>query len=123
VQEPYDPSARHASGQWILHQSAEDPVFTAAVLFMDESCFSRTRMTNIHNEHMWWGENPYATQSHFSSDIFSSNLWAGILGDCLIGPRILLAQVSGCNYLNFLWTHFSGLLEDVSFSTYLHMWF
>jgi hypothetical protein len=39
--------------------------------------------------------------------------------DCLI----LLAEVNGHDYLNFLRTHLSGLLEDAFFSMLLHMWF
>jgi hypothetical protein len=36
--------------------------------------------------------------------------------NCLIGPHILPPQVTGCSYINFLQTHLSGLLEDVSFN-------
>jgi hypothetical protein len=36
-----------------------------------------------------------------------------------INPYILPARISGCGYLNFHLTHFSGLLEDVSFNTRL----
>jgi hypothetical protein len=39
--------------------------------------------------------------------------------DCLI----LLAQVNGHDYLNFLRTQLSGLLEDAFLSMFFHMWF
>jgi hypothetical protein len=47
---------------------------------------------------------------------FSINSWTGIL--C---PQSLPAQVSGYDYLNFLQTYLSGLVEDVSYITHVHM--
>jgi hypothetical protein len=41
-------------------------------------------------------------------------------GDCLKGPHNLPAQVSGHDYLNFLQTHLS-VLVDVSFNACLLM--
>jgi hypothetical protein len=38
-------------------------------------------------------------------------------------PHIVLAWVSGCDCLKILRKHLRGLLEDVSFSTRLRMWF
>lgn len=67
------------------------------------------RITNIHNEHMWWDENPHATPSQYSQCQFSIDLWAEISGDCFISPRILPAYVS-------------GKLEDISLNKHLHMW-
>lgn len=40
-------------------------------------------------------------------------LWAGIIGNCPIGPLIFLARVGGSYYLKFPPAHFSGLLEAV----------
>jgi hypothetical protein len=45
------------------------------------------------------------------------------LGDCLTGPNILLTRVSGFDYLDFLHTHFTGLLEHASFNKHVHTWF
>jgi hypothetical protein len=109
--------------QWILQQSVKDFTFTAKVLFTDDSCFTRTEITNIHNEHVWSDLNPHAIRSHRQQLLFSINLSSGSLGDGLRGPHILQATVSGCYYLNFLRTQLSGLLDAVSFNTPLHMWF
>jgi hypothetical protein len=61
VQEQYDAPASNEFCQWILQHSSEDPVFTTAVLFVDKSYFNQTGIANIHNEHMWSGENPHAS--------------------------------------------------------------
>jgi hypothetical protein len=54
---PHDAPATCAVCHCILQQSAEDPAFTAEVLFTDESCFTRTGITNIHNGYVWSDEN------------------------------------------------------------------
>jgi hypothetical protein len=74
------------------------------------------------NEHDWPDEDPHAIRSHHLQRKFSIDLWTTILGDCLISPHILPARDSGCNYLNFVGTHLSGLLETVSLIMRLHAW-
>jgi hypothetical protein len=44
-----------------------------------------------------------------------------ISGDYFSGPHTLPARVSGCDYLNFLRTHLSGILEDVPFNMSSHV--
>jgi hypothetical protein len=90
---------------------------------MDELCFTRTGITSIQNRPMQSDENTHVIWSHHQHWQFCINLWAEILCNWLICPHILPARVSGRNSLQFLWTHLSGLLEDVSFSMHLHIWF
>jgi hypothetical protein len=78
--------------------------FTVKVSFMDKLCFTRTEITNFHTEHAWPDENRHAIQSHHQQWQFFISLWAAILGDCHIGPHILLEQISGLNFLQtYLW--------------------
>jgi hypothetical protein len=54
---------------------------------------------------------------------FSSNVWAGIVGDHLLGPNVLLAHLSGNDYLQFLREEFPVMLEDVPLTVRQKMWF
>jgi hypothetical protein len=99
-----------------LEHSAE-----ARVLLTYKSWFTRTGITNIQSEHVWSDENPHAIRFHRQQ--MTVLLWDRILGDSLKGPHILPARFTGSDYFNFLRTHLSGLLEDVSLSTRLHVWF
>jgi hypothetical protein len=58
--------------QWIFQQSAENPKFTAKVLFTDRLCFTRTAITNIHNEYEWSDENTNAIRSQHQQHSFPS---------------------------------------------------
>jgi hypothetical protein len=89
---PHDTSARCTFCQRVLQQLAENPTFTVKVSFTDELCFTRTGITNIHNEHVWSDKNSHAIRSHNQKQYVFSNMCAEILGDCFISPHILPAK-------------------------------
>jgi hypothetical protein len=93
------------------------------VLFSDESCFTRKGITNIHKDHVRSDDNTHEIRSHHQQSQSSINLWVGILGEYLMRPYILPGRVRGHDYFNFLLTHLSGLLEDVSVNTHLYVQF
>ena len=54
---------------------------------------------------------------------FSCNVWAGIIGDFLLGPIFLPPTLNGNNYTQFLETQLPILLEDVPLQIRNQMWF
>jgi len=72
--------------QWFLQKIAENPLFDAEILFTDEANFSRNAIRNFHNNHFWSEENPHAIMETHHQEQFSVNVWAGIVGNYLIGP-------------------------------------
>ncbi|GBN28861.1 Xaa-Pro aminopeptidase ApepP [Araneus ventricosus] len=48
---------------------------------------------------------------------FSVNVWAGMVGDHLVGPYLLPKRLTGANYLIFLQQNLLQLLDDVRVST------
>jgi hypothetical protein len=86
---------------------------------MDESCFARSGIINIHGERVW-SESWYSLISPTVVTVFHPPMGSNFRW---LGPHMLPAWVSGCSYLNFVQSHLSGLLEDVSFNAYFHMWF
>lgn len=62
---------------------------------------------------MWADENPYAVAERGHQHHFSSNVWAGILGDKLLGPYILHQRLNGAHYHEFLDNVLPILLKDV----------
>lgn len=51
------------------------------------------------------------------------NVWAGILGNQVIGPHILPNRVNANNFLLFLTDNLQDLLEEVPLATRAEMWF
>jgi hypothetical protein len=58
------------------------------VLFIDEARFGRDGIISIHNQHQWAEKNPHGVIHSSDQQQFSINVWAGIVGDWLVGPHV-----------------------------------
>ncbi|KAJ4430718.1 hypothetical protein ANN_19309 [Periplaneta americana] len=120
---PADYPARFRFCQWFLQQCGVNPNFPALVLFTDEAQFTRDGITNFHNQHVWAYENPRATVPSHHQMRFSLNMWAGIIGDRLVGPHVLVNRLAGQAYTNFLENTIPHVLEDTPLINREHIHF
>ncbi|KAJ4434760.1 hypothetical protein ANN_23329 [Periplaneta americana] len=120
---PADYPARVRFCQWFLQQCGVNPNFPALVLFTDEAQFTRDGITNFHNQHVWAHENPRATVPSHHQVRFSLNMWAGIIGDRLVGPHVLVNRLTGQAYTNFLENTIPHVLEDTPLINRQHIHF
>lgn len=120
---PTDTIARVMYSQWIIDQYVNDPLFCSRILFTDEASFNRDGVLNYRNSHQWKDENPKAVRDGKFQRKFTINVWAGIVGDCLIGPVELPARLGGLQYLEFLREVLPQLLEDVPLNIRRIMWY
>ncbi|KAJ4438679.1 hypothetical protein ANN_14626 [Periplaneta americana] len=120
---PADYPARVRFCQWFLQQCGVNPNFPALVLFTDEAQFTRDGITNFHNQHVWAYENPRATLLSHHQVRFSLNMWAGIIGDRLVGPHVLVNRLTGQAYTNFLENTIPHVLEDTPLINRQHIHF
>jgi len=88
--------------QWCLEQCVRNPQFLWKLLFTDEAMFTRNGIFNFHNVHIWAHENPHTIQEARHQTTFSINVWAGIVGDRLIGPVRLPERLTGPTHWEFL---------------------
>jgi len=92
---------------------ARDPYFSSKILFTHEAGFARSGVFNSQNFYHYAEENLHVRRiSHFQLE-FHINVWAGIIGDILLGPYILPHRLNGENYLEFLVNTLPVLMEDV----------
>lgn len=99
--------------RWFLQQDIFQPNFLSKVMFTDEASFTREGVFNSRNSHVWALDNPHEVFVRGYQHKFSVNVWAGILGDRVIGPYVLPNRLSSPIYLVFLRDILPGLLEDV----------
>ncbi|KAJ4434007.1 hypothetical protein ANN_16326 [Periplaneta americana] len=88
-----------------------------------EAQFTRDGITNFHNQHVWAYENPRATVPSHHQVRFSLNMWAGITGDRLVGPHVLVNRLTGQAYTNFLENTIPHVLEDTPLINRQHIHF
>ena len=51
---------------------------------------------------VWAHENPRCTRANAHQQCFTVNVWAGIIGDMLVGPYLLPERLDGNTYRIFL---------------------
>ncbi|KAJ4449682.1 hypothetical protein ANN_01086 [Periplaneta americana] len=73
--------------------------------------------------HVWAYENPRATIPSHHQVRFSLNMWAGIIGDRLVGPHVLVNRFTGQAYTNFLENTIPHVLEDTPLINRQHIHF
>jgi hypothetical protein len=121
--QPPDYAPRLDFCRWFLGQMEAQPDLPGLVFFTDEATFTQEGVFNIHNRHCWAHENPHITHAHAHQTRFSVNVWAGIVGDNLIGPYLFPDRLDGRAYLNFLTGILPGLLGHIPGDLLSRMWF
>ena len=119
---PRDYPPRERFCRWLIEQFTRNRNFMSSILFTDEATFTRGGIINLHNNHIWDLQNPHAMVEVNNQHRFSLNVWAGIIGDRLVGPVILPERLTGEAYLNFLQVTLPPLLEDVPCAVRMVMW-
>lgn len=98
-----------------MHRDIEDGQFLRSILWTDESKFTREGILNLHNLHQWApkDQNPRAIRQASFQIKFNVNVWAGVIGNRLIGPHFLPENLNGDNYLEFLQNDLPNLIPDI----------
>lgn len=109
--------------RWLLNVTENNPQFLENILFTDEATFTREGVVNTHNMHTWSYTNPHTVFPSNAQQKFSVNIWAGVLGDYLIGPYLLPDVLNGSTYLVFLRDILPQLLQNVPATLRHNMWF
>ncbi|XP_066141312.1 uncharacterized protein [Euwallacea fornicatus] len=120
---PIDLGSRLAFCHFIQNQQVHNPNFSKKILFTDEACFSRSGITNVHNEHVYSNENPHALKVVHHQHTFKVNVWTGIIGNIILGPVVMPNRLNGQSYLHFLHETLPDLLENIPLLIRDGMWF
>ena len=96
-----DPTKRMRFARWLILKSLVDDNFPARILFTDESTFTNKGTINRQNVRQWEAENPCWKVDRPNRG-FKINVWAGILGDRIIGPHFFYGNLTGAAYGEFL---------------------
>lgn len=107
---------------WLVQQTANDATFLNKIIWSDECRFTNVGMFNRKNEHYWSVHNPRRFRAVRNQTRFHLNVWAGILGDRILGPFFYGETLNGERYLNFLRTQFLEYLEDIPLLQLGQLW-
>lgn len=101
----------------------ENPTFMKKVMFTDEAGFTNTRMINRQNVRKWTPQNTHWHREVPYQNPWRVNVWAGILGNHLVGPYFFEGNLTSERYAHLLENVLPGLLENIPLATRQEMWF
>jgi hypothetical protein len=99
--------------EWLLLELECDLGFLEHILWLDEAAFTREGVFNSHNSQLWAQHNPHVTRKWGHEVRWSINMWADIIGNCVVGPYLLLDHLNGPAYCVFLQEVLPVLLENM----------
>lgn len=97
-----DPDRRVEFCEQMMNLIDNNQILLASVLFSDESTFTLQGEVNRQNCRYWADHNPHwirETHTQFPQKV---NVWAGIIGDQILGPIFLDGNLNGATYLTLL---------------------
>lgn len=86
----------------ITRKITDNPNLLKNICFSDESTFFLNGFVNRHNCRYWNNENPHVFRQDHTQYPEKINVWAGILGDEIIGPIFIEENLTGHLYLELL---------------------
>jgi hypothetical protein len=106
---------------WYRNRVLADNRFAMEILWTDEATFTRNGINNLYTEHIWAHVNSHAsTVSRFQYQ-WRINVWAGIIGNRIIGPTILPATLNAANYMELLRNYVETELEELPVRDYFNV--
>lgn len=118
-----DPDRRIEFCEIMQNKSNDDPNFIKSILFSDESKFYLNGVVNRHNMVYWSEDNPHWCRTIAHQDIQGINVWAGILGDTIIGPYFYDGTLNHNQYLEILQSVVSPYVTSLTDNEEIPVWF
>lgn len=98
-------------------------MFLSSIVWTDEAQFTRDGITNFHNLHEWAHDNPHNKKETAFQRRFDVTVWAGIINNTLIGPKILPPRLNSQIYLAFLQEIMPEILDEVPLAVRNHIFY
>lgn len=97
-----DPDRRMQFCELMMERINNNPGFIKQIVFTDEATFCLNGFVNRHNCRYWSDVNPQWMEENHTQYPQKLNVWAGIIGDHIIGPFFLRETLNANRYLDLL---------------------
>ena len=91
----------------------QQPDYVKTICFSDESTFYLNGNVNTQNVRYWSDANPHLFRETHTQFPQKVNVWAGILGNHIVGPLFLNTNLSGEVYLELLQNAMEPLILEI----------
>lgn len=108
-----DPDRRIEFCEEMTQKLHDTPDLLKNICFSDECTFFLNGAVNKHNCRYWSDENPHLFREGHTQYPQKINVWAGILGDKIIGPLFINGNLNGNTYLEMFDTIQPLIVEQI----------
>uniref|UniRef100_V5GPD3 Transposable element Tc3 transposase n=1 Tax=Anoplophora glabripennis TaxID=217634 RepID=V5GPD3_ANOGL len=91
--------------EMMMEECQADPDFVKRIIFSDEASFYLNGTVNKQNCRYWSDRNPHWMMEAHTQHPQKVNVWAGIVGNRILGPYFFEGNLDGARYLEFLQFH------------------
>lgn len=110
---PGDAERRFEFAMSMLQRLDDDPQFSQNIVFTDESSFKLHHRPNVQNHRTWARGNPRNVYPGSTQYPHTLNVWAGIVGQHVVGPLVINGKLTGVKYLDMLQNEISAQISDL----------
>lgn len=108
-----DPDIRMEYCETITNIIAHNQDYLRLICFSDEARFSVNGHVHRQNVRYWFDENLRIFREGHTQFPQKLNVWAGILGNYMVGPIFFDGNLNGDNYLNMLETEITAAINNI----------
>lgn len=118
-----DPDRRVEFCEQMMNLLITDPVLLDNIVFSDEATFQLNGNVNRQNCRYWSDTNPHWMREDKTQYPQKLNVWAGIVGDRIIGPFFIDGNLNAQNYEQMLRNDICPAIRAVKGPSYDRTWF
>lgn len=107
----------------VMEKCHVNPNFVRSVLFSDEATFVLNGNVNRHNCRYWSDENPRWMREAHTQYPQKLNVWAGIIGNRIVGPVFIDGNLDGDKYFDILFNTIIPQMQEMLGPDFCTTWF
>lgn len=107
----------------MMRRCDEDNQFFNWICFSDEATFELSGSVNRQNLRNWADVNPHWMRDSHTQHPQKLNVWAGIIGQNIVGPYFIAGNINAENYVHLLRTEVVPRIQEITGLAFEQVWF
>ena len=118
-----DPDRRIEFCETMMEMITQNPIFLQNIVFSDEATFQLNGEVNRHNFRYWSDTNPHWIKESHTQYPQKLNVWAGMVGDTIIGPFFIEGNLNAVSYEQLLRNQIVPAIQALKGDDFENIWF
>lgn len=117
-----DPDRRIEFCETMMEMITENPILLQNIVFSDEATFQLNGEVNRRNFRYWSDTNPHWMRENHTQYPQKLNVWAGMVGDTIIGPFFIEGNLNAVSYEQLLRNQIVSAIQALKGDDFQNTW-